>query len=59
MSPETKNEGFVGVDGCRGGWATSAAEEPIVVFRTFDEILKKYKKSNSCYLPVIPETKEI
>ena len=58
MFPETKNEGFVGVDGCRGGWTTSAADEPVVVFRTFDEILKKHKKKVILIdLPVgLPET---
>ena len=44
MSPETKYEGFVGVDGCRGGWTASTAKEPIAVFQGFEEIVKKYKK---------------
>ena len=58
MSPEIKKAGFVGVDGCRGGWTTSAAEEPVVVFRTFDEILKKHKRKVILVdLPVgLPET---
>ena len=46
MSPETKYEGFVGVDGCRGGWTASTAKEPIAVFQGFEEIVKKYKKKN-------------
>ena len=44
MSPETKYEGFVGVDGCRGGWTASTAKEPIAVFQGFEEVVKKYKK---------------
>ena len=43
MSPETEPD-FVGVDGCRGGWVASSAEEPILFFQTFEEILEKYEK---------------
>ena len=57
MSLETE-PGRVGVDGCRGGWVASSAEEPILFFQTFEEIIKKYKKKIILIdLPIgLPET---
>ena len=50
--------GCVGVDGCRGGWVASSAEEPILFFQTFEEILEKYEKKTILIdLPLgLPET---
>ena len=44
MFPETETERVAGVDGCRGGWVASSAEDPILFFKTFEEILEQYKK---------------
>ena len=43
MSLETEPY-CVGVDGCRGGWVACSAEEPILFFQTFQEILEKYNE---------------
>ena len=57
MSLETEPD-CVGVDGCRGGWVASSAEEPILFFQTFEEILEKYEnKIILIDLPLgLPET---